>query len=176
MGLAIALVIRMTPNRTPSLYVLKTLTVPTHTTFKAESIVVGRDSSQDDLYVLTTLRVDNPLNLPIFLKDLTATLILADGQTIDTSAIEQADLGRLYATFPAVKSLASDPLLREITINPGQSSQGMVLLHFPVTKDAWVHRRTATVNVDFYHQDRQKADITRASETAPQSTASNPAK
>ena len=52
-------------------------------------------------------------------------------------------------------------------IDPGQSAQGMVLLHFPVTQDVWDHRRTAILNVDLYHQGQQSVLIGRASEAIP---------
>jgi hypothetical protein len=28
----------------------------------------------------------------------------------------------------------------------------MVLLHFPISEDQWNHRRSATLNIDLYHQ------------------------
>jgi len=49
----------------------------------------------------------------------------------------------------------------------------MVLLHFPVTKDVWDHRRNAVLNVDLYHQGDQQVHISRASEAIPNSSASS---
>jgi hypothetical protein len=42
----------------------------------------------------------------------------------------------------------------------------MILLHFPVTKEVWDHRRTAVLNIDFYHQGQQEVLISRASEAS----------
>jgi hypothetical protein len=155
LGVVIAVVIRATPSRSPELTITHTAVFPTHTLLKSDSIVVGKDQSQDDLYVFTTLRIDDPLKFPLFLKDFTATLTTADGDELTTSAIEKQDLASIYSAFPALKSLASDPLLRETTIAPGQSAEGMVLLHFPITQAAWDHRKNATLNIDFYHQKQQ---------------------
>ena len=58
----------------------------------------------------------------------------------------------LLGTFPALKDLASSPLLRETLIAPGQTAEGMVLLRFPVTQAVWNARKSATLNVDLYHQ------------------------
>ena len=55
-------------------------------------------------------------------------------------------------------------------ISPGQSAQGMVLLHFPVTQVVWDHRRSAVLNVDLYHQGQQQVLIGRGSETFPNAT------
>jgi hypothetical protein len=170
LGITLALAIRFTPRRTADLDIVHTAVYPAHTVFKGESILVGHDQARDDLYVLTTLRITDGLSLPLFLKDFTATLTTGDGQEITTSAVEKDDIASVYSAFPALKPLASEPLLRETMINPGQSAQGMVLLHFPVTEQVWDHRRTAVLNVDLYHQGQQGVMISRASEAIPNST------
>jgi hypothetical protein len=173
LGILIALVLRVTPHRTADLTIAHTAVFPIHTSLKSDSIVVGQDQSQDDLYVLTNLRIDDHLHLPLFLKDFTATLTTAEGEVFTTSAIEKQDLATVYATFPALKSLASEPLLRETMVDPGQSAEGMVLLRFPITQTVWDHRRTAYLNVDLYHQGQQSVLIGRASE-AIRKTSSSP--
>jgi hypothetical protein len=170
LGIVLALLLRFTPHRTADLTVTHTAVYPVHTVFKSDSIVVGSQHFEDDLYVLTTLRIDDRLNLPLFLKDFTATLTTAEGEEITTSAVEQRDLANVYTTFPDLKSLATEPLLRDTMISPGQSAQGMVLLHFPVTQAVWDHRRSAVLNVDLYHQGQQQVLIGRGSETFPNVT------
>ncbi len=108
-------------------------------------MLVGSEHAQDDLYVLATLRIEDRLNLPLFLKDFTATLVTADGEEFNTSATEKQDIPALFITFPAIEKLASAPLLRETLISPGQSAEGMVLLHFPVTQATWNSRKSATL-------------------------------
>jgi hypothetical protein len=167
LGIVLTLVLRFTPHRTADLVITHTTVYPVHTVFKSETIVVASQHAEDDLYVLTTLRIDDRLHLPLFLKDFTATLTTAEGEEITTSAVEKRDLDNIYTTFPALKALASEPLLRDTMIGPGESAQGMVLLHFPVTKDVWDRRRNAVLNVDLYHQGQQEVLIGRASEVLP---------
>ena len=164
LGILLALVIRANPRRTANLTITHTVVVPTHTVLKSDSIVVGKDQSQDDLYVLANLRIDDNLHLPLFLKDFTATLTTEEGEELTTSAIEKQDLPTVYTAFPALHSLASAPLLRESMIDPGQSAEGMILLHFPITQAVWDHRRNATLHIDLYHQGQQSVRISRASE------------
>jgi hypothetical protein len=152
LGIVLALVLRYTPHRIADLAITKTAVYPAHTVFTTDSILVGRERAQDDLYILVTLRIEDRLNLPLFLKDFTATLTTADGEELHTSATEQQDLDAMYVTFPALKRLSSAPLLRETLIEPGKSAEGMVLLHFPVTKEVWDRRKSAVLNVDLYHQ------------------------
>jgi hypothetical protein len=176
LGIVIALLIRATPHKTADLTITRSIVFPTHTVFKSNTTLVGKDQAQDELYVLTTLRIGDELHLPLFLKDFTATLTTSDGQEITTSATEQQDLDAVYTAFPALKPLASEPLLRETMIGPGKSAEGMLLLHFPVAKSVWDSRRTAMLNVDLYHQGQQSLLIEHTSEVvsnASQSPATN---
>ena len=174
LGIVLALLLRFTPHRTADLAITRTTIYPTHTVFKSDSIVVANQRAEDALYVLTTLRIDDRLHLPLFLKDFTATLTTGEGEEITTSAVEKLDLENVYTSFPALKPLASEPLLRDTMISPGQSAEGMILLHFPVTKEVWDHRRTAVLNVDLYHQGQQEVLISRASEAVANATPTPP--
>ena len=174
LGIVLALLLRFTPHKTADLTITRTAIYPTHTVFKSDSIIVANQHAEDALYVLTTLRIDDRLHLPLFLKDFTATLTTAEGEEITTSAVEKLDLENVYTSFPALKSLASEPLLRDTMISPGQSAEGMILLHFPITKEVWDHRRTAVLNIDLYHQGEQQVLIGSGSEVVP-NAASTPA-
>ncbi len=165
LGIALVLVLRNTPRSTADLAILKTSLYPTHTVYKAESLVVGRDNIEDNLYVLTTVRVEDKLKLPLFIKDMTATLVTAEGETIEASAVQKQDLPNLYTSFPALRPLSSSPLLRETLINPGETSVGMVLLRFPVTEEAWKERRSATLNIALYHQGPVSIEIPKDTQT-----------
>lgn len=171
LGIVLALLLNFTPHRTADLTITRTTVYPTHTVFKSDSIVVANQRAEDALYVFTNLRIDDRLHLPLFLKDFTATLITGDGEQITTSAVEKLDLENVYTSFPALRPLASEPLLRDTMISPGQSAEGMILLHFPVTKEVWDHRRKAILNVDLYHQGQQEVLISRASEASVTPTA-----
>jgi hypothetical protein len=152
-GVAIYLYI---PKSVATLTITHTAILPTHTVYKSDSKVVGhQDQAQDDLYVLATVHIDNHLRVPLFINDITATLTPPDdvgGEPLNSSAIEKKDLDNLYITFPALKPLASDPLVRESSIAPRSSAEGMVLLHFPSTEADWNNRKSAVVTIDFYHQ------------------------
>jgi hypothetical protein len=170
LGIVLALFLSFIPNHTADLAITHTSVYAAHTVFKSESIVVANQRAEDNLYVLTTLRIDDRLHLPLFLKDFTATLTTADGEEVTSSAIEQQDLDAVYTSFPEVKALATTPLLRETMIPPGQSAEGMILLRFPVTQEVWDRRRSAILNIDLYHQGNQSILIPNS--TRPTSNAS----
>ncbi len=151
-GIAAGLIYKFTPHRIADLTVTHTAVVPIHTAFRSGSQLVGaQTAAQDDLYVLTTVRIDDKLKLPLFIKDITGTLTTHDGED-DTSAIEKNDFDNLYTTFPQLKPLASPPLLRETAIQPNDHAEGMVLLHFPVDQATWDKRTSATVTITTYSQ------------------------
>jgi hypothetical protein len=141
------------PHHTADLTITHAAVVPTHTEIETGSKVVGHQTeAQDNLYVLLTLHIDNKLRDPLFISDFTSTFTTTDDAVATTTATEKNDLDAIYTAFPQVKSAATTPLLRESTIPPGGSAEGMVMLHFPITQADWNNRKSATLTVTFYHQ------------------------
>ncbi len=152
-------VIHFTPHTTADVAVTRTAVYPSHIVFKSNSIVLNSDQTQDDLYILVTLRITDHLRLPLFLKDFNASLIPSaetGGLPLTDSAVEKPDLANLLTTFPVLKKLADaqgvPPLYRETRIDPGQTVEGYILLHFPGAQAVWDQRQDATVSIDLYHQ------------------------
>jgi len=147
----------LTPHRIADISVTHSAILPTHTVFETGSKLVGAQSeSQDDLYVLATVRIDNHLKIPLTIDDITGTLTPPDNTTNPTTvtAIQKTDLDAVYMAFPALKPLSGPPLLRESSIEPGGHAEGMVLLNFPLTEADWKQRKSASVTISFYHQDQ----------------------
>jgi len=143
-----------TPHKIADLTVTHVAVLPTHTVMPNGSRIVGaQDASQDDFYALVTVRIDDHLKLPLFINDITGTLTTQDGADVTTTAAEKNDLDAVYTAFPALKPLASTPLLRESEVPPGGHAEGMVLLDFPVSDAVWKQRKSASVVIAFYHQD-----------------------
>ena len=112
----------------------------------------SKTPSEDDLYILATLRVDNRLRVPLTLDDITGAITAPDGAETTTSALQKNDLPNLYAVFPALVPLASAPLVRESIIQPAGRAEGMVLLHYPIPQSEWDQRKSASITLDFYNQ------------------------
>jgi len=172
LGVAGFFLLHLTPHSTADVSITRVDVFPAHTVFKSDSIVVGADAAQDDLYALVTVRITDHLRLPLFLKDITATLIPSDGTLPpSTSAVEHAQLENLYTSFPALRKLAaaqSAPLLlRESRIDPNQTVEGYVILHFPATAATWQSRNSATLTLDLYHQQPLSIPIPKSSTPPP---------
>jgi hypothetical protein len=148
------------PFRIANVTVTHTNVLPTHTVFASDSRVVGiGEQAEDAFFVLAAVRVDNRMKDPLYINDITGTLTSSDDSQLQASAIGENDISNLFITFPKLKPLASPPLLRESTIPPGGSAEGMVLLSFPVSEDVWNKRKSASVTVNFYHQGSFTAPI-----------------
>jgi hypothetical protein len=157
LGIGIAVLLYFTPHNTANVTIKNISVYPSHIVFKSESLLVGRDTVEDTLYLLVNLHVENRRHMPLFIKDFTATLTPADDEPITTSAVEKLDVPNLYSSFPPLKSLADKQaaplLLRETQIDIGKSADGMLLIHFPVSQATWDQRKSATITIDLYHQE-----------------------
>jgi hypothetical protein len=146
------------PYKKPQLAITRSAVYIGHTVFERQNFengtkVIGQGpSTQDDLYVLETVHIENPLKVPLTLNDFTATLTAADGSQMKIGAIEKPDLPTVFTAFPALKPLIATPLLRETTIAPGQGADGVIVLPFPVAKSAWDQRQSAILTIEFYRE------------------------
>lgn len=154
---AFAFIYFFTPHRVADVQVTHASDVAKHFSLAGPTIgprVVGAsDIAEDDLYVLATVRIHDDLKLPLFIKDLTGIVTTSDGTDLTASALEKDDLNSVYQAFPSVKAASGLPLLREIEIAPGATAEGTVILHFLTTEDVWKQRKSASITIEFYHQD-----------------------
>jgi hypothetical protein len=162
MGGVFGLLAWLTPHRVAEIEVPHVAAKQFHTVIPTSSgsmVVVGEDQAEDDLYVFATVRIKDDLKFPLALSDFTGTLTGPDGTQTTASAIQKNDLAGLYVTFPALKPLSGPPLLRETEIPPGQTAEGMVLLHFPATQATWDERKSATITITFYNRGSITVDL-----------------
>ena len=128
---------------------------PVHTEYKRPYGAVGDTQTEDALYVIPRVTVQNTGDLPLFIKDITASITTEDGTEVETGAIYKDDLPRLQAIFPKMQPMLTGlPLLRESTIPKGAAGTGFVIVSWNIPPSVWEKRKAAEVRVDFYHHDR----------------------
>ncbi len=136
----------------------RTLVLPLHTTYthmgKSSG---GPEGGEDTTYVVTALHVYDRANVPLFIKDITGTMQLADGTPVPFTRIKAADLDRLLEIVPALRpvlqQIAAPPLQLEETVAACTTADGYVLLQFAGPQNIWAARKNAALTLDFYHQD-----------------------
>jgi hypothetical protein len=150
----------LNPRKTAEITVQKTELFTPHTEFKqapSSSQIIGAPAeSEDDVYVVATLRITDKLRLPIFLTSTSATMTTDAGSTLEATVISPLDLPRLEETFPQILPLvsapASPPIRFEDAVSPGETRVGTVVLLFPQTSaKAWQEKKSATLTVGLAH-------------------------
>jgi hypothetical protein len=150
----------LNPRKTAEITVQKTELFAPHTEFKqtpSSSQIIGAAAvSEDDVYVVATLRIQDKLRLPIFLTNTSAAMTKNDGTTLEATVISPLDLERLEQTFPQILPLVSapapPPLQFEDAIAAGTTRVGTVVLLFPQTSEKqWRAKNSATLTVRLAH-------------------------
>ena len=130
---------------------------PVHTVSQANLGVpgtLGEAETHDEIYILADVKVQNRQEkFPLFIQSIAATYTPAQGEPLDSIAASSSDLPRFHMAYPTAPATDEKPFPPDTRIEPGQTAQGLVLLHFPITPDVWAQRKSAVVTVTFYHQD-----------------------
>lgn len=155
LGLAAGVIYHKMAQRTIIAKVTQTIAHPIKIMYKAAPQsssfkVLKVQEGEDDLYLVPTVRIENHLDVPMYIKDFTIDLDTADGD-LRTSAVEKNDLEAVYTSFPDIKPLMAQPLLRETSIAAGATAEGTVLAQFAIPQSTWDQRKSASVTIDFYH-------------------------
>ena len=100
-------------------------------------------------FVLIQVRVNNLSSKPIWLREIKAQLKTDQGEWTDNAA-SSVDLERYFKAFPNLGLHRSAPLAPEAKIAPGEQTEGMVLVLFPVKQEAFDKRKSLTVTLENY--------------------------
>ena len=99
--------------------------------------------------VLLQVKVANIGNKPLWVRNINAQLKTDQGEWSDDAA-SPVDFARYFRAFPAQGEHQSPPLKPETKISPGAQAEGMVLVSFPISKDAFDKRKSLTVTLENY--------------------------
>jgi hypothetical protein len=160
-GILIAItvaVVFLNPRKTAELTVQNVQTFAPHTEFKATPgavhILGQPQASEDDLYVVASVHLQDKLRLPIFVSSVDATITTSDGTTYEATTILPGDWPRLTTSFPALATMLTQPLVDGAEASPGGAVDGTVLLLFPDLKaDDWTKKKSASLKLGLAHQD-----------------------
>jgi hypothetical protein len=130
-------------------------TFPVHSQLRvgegAQGIQGGMET-YDQLLVLTQVKIHNQANIPLFLRDISANLDLNNGDSQRSSAASRTDFQNVFVAYPQLASFKQNPLPYDLTLQPGQTAEGLVIFHYPVTKDQWDNRRSFHTVISFQYQ------------------------
>lgn len=125
--------------------------------YQGPAAMVTANQTEDALYVVANVTVQNHSEVPLFLSSFHGGFTLEDGSVMQASLIETTDLPRLLKMFPQLKTLTdatgTQPLQRDQTVAKDASGRGYLVMYYNIPPGIWEKRKAAEVNIDFYHQD-----------------------
>ena len=107
--------------------------------------------TQNSDVVAMNVSIYNTGEKPFYIRNISAE-IQNDAGTFTDKALSPMDFDRYYQAFPDLKKAPLDPLKVETKIEPGSSARGTMIVIFPVSADAFAHRKTLRVIVQPYDQ------------------------
>jgi len=105
----------------------------------------------NSVLVTINLNIANANQKRFWIQAIHAKLSTDKGDYSDDPA-NASDFDRYFQGFPDLKRTALDPLPLDAKIDPGQAASGTIIVSFPVSKDAFDHRKSLSVEVQPYSQ------------------------
>jgi hypothetical protein len=112
-------------------------------------VYAAESPDKSSTMVLVRVSVSNVGNKPMWVREITAQLKTDQGEWTDTAA-SPVDIARYFRAFPALAPYQAPPLKSETRIVAGGQAEGMVLVSFPVSKDAFDKRKVLSVTLENY--------------------------
>jgi hypothetical protein len=107
---------------------------------------------QDLVLAAITFTLRNTGEKSLWVRSLKAELATADGQSYECQAASAVDFDRYYQLFPSLKEGSAPALPPETKLTPGTETKGTIVVSFPVTQDAFDHRKSLAVVIQPYDQ------------------------
>lgn len=114
-------------------------------------VAAAEQKDQSGVMVVLHLRLQNVGQRPLWLRSITAQLKTDQGEWSDDAA-SAVDFERYFQAFPELRQHQIPPLKPETKIAPGAQEEGMVIVAFPVGKEAFDKRKSLSAKVEVYDQ------------------------
>jgi hypothetical protein len=116
-----------------------------------QEVVAAEQPDKASVLVLVRVRVENKGEKPLWVRAMRVGLKTSQGEWTDEAA-NAVDHDRYFQAFPELAPYRAPALQVETKIPPGANQEGIVIVSFPVTKQAFDQRQSLTVTVDAYDQ------------------------
>lgn len=134
--------------------VIRVTAVPIHqeSNLPAAAGMPGQQDSFDQVLVMAQIRVHNQSKGQLFLHEMESVLTLPDDLERRSLAVNKSDFARAYVAYPQLAPLKGEPIVRDITMEPGQTIEGLMLFPYPLTREQYDKKKSLDINVVFLHQ------------------------
>jgi hypothetical protein len=117
-----------------------------------EATSVAEIPGQGSVMVAATVTLQNPSKKPLWVHTIGATLVTADGKEFKDNAASAVDFERYFQALPTLREHATDALVPELKLMPGDQKRGTVVVSFPVTLDQFNSKKSFKVVIQPYDQ------------------------
>lgn len=107
--------------------------------------------SKQSVLVSVAVTVKNSSDAIIYVKDASVKVTLPDKELTDTPA-PAVEVPRYLQAYPSLKHGDAEGMGDNTKIMPEASRDGVFVVVYPVTKDAWDKRKSLEVTINFYDQ------------------------
>ncbi len=114
-----------------------------------DQVAAVETQDKTSVFVPVHITLRNIGQRTLWIQKITAQLKTDQGEWSDEPANE-VDYQRYFQAYPDLKQYSMAALQPEQKIPAGAEAQGMILVSFPVTKDAFDHRKSLTVTIQPY--------------------------
>ena len=117
-----------------------------------EATSVAEIPGQGSVMVAATVTLQNPSKKPLWVHTIGATLVTADGKEFKDNAASAVDFERYFQALPTLREHATDALVPELKLMPGDQKRGTVVVSFPITLDQFNSKKSFKVVIQPYDQ------------------------
>jgi len=114
--------------------------------------LAGQKDIYDEEIVVANVHIKSQTEMPLFLHDMWADVTLADGTTQRSSGASPSDYHNVFIAYPTLAPKQTSPVLRDTTMTPGQTLDGQIIFHYPISGQQWDQRKDFKISVQFLHQ------------------------
>jgi hypothetical protein len=118
----------------------------------------GEPETLDQVLVFADVRLTNQTDIPVFLQDMWATFDLPDGAQ-RSGAASQNEIKKAFLAYPQTARFRKQPIPRDLTLQPGQSFEGLMVFHYAISKAQWDQRTNLQIHVSMLHQNSLVIDV-----------------
>jgi hypothetical protein len=111
----------------------------------------GENETYDQVLVLADVRLQAISKVPLYLHDMWANVNLP-GESDRSSAVSASDFDKVFIAYPDLRQFQKLPLQRDITLQPGQQVEGMMIFSYQMNKATWDSHTSMDITLDFIHQ------------------------
>jgi hypothetical protein len=129
---------------------LRVTEAPPVAELKITKLFAVQQTGIDRVIVGIEVQVKNVYEKEIIVRGIDAKLVTADGKEFVDHPAGAGEDQRYYKAFPELKQSDSPPLLFDTKLQPAQQTIGLLIVGFPVTKEAFDKRKSLDVKIDFY--------------------------